>query len=252
MRQRIRKGLLVFSALLFPLTFFCLSPFVIVMAASQGVLNASAMIFGGLLVTSVVSSRLYCGWLCPGGAVQDAVAAANPRQWNGKLKNGTKYLIWLVWFGFLIFLWVRNQPLTGDFFYRLEIDLQYLMIYAIVMAVIFGFSLLTGKRGMCHSFCWMAPFMVLGEKLADLLHIPRFRLKAEPERCIDCGRCSRSCPMSLDVAAMVQSGHTDSAECIQCLTCVDTCPKQAIGCGIYPKQRPAGGNAQKAKGDRRA
>ncbi len=87
--------------------------------------------------------------------------------------------------------------------------------------------------------------MVIGEKLADLMHIPRFRLKAVPGRCVDCGQRSRSCPMSLDVAAMVQSGHTDSTECIQCLTHVDTCPKQAIGYGIDPKQRHAGGNAQK-------
>ena len=237
MRQKIRKGLLAFSALLFPLTFYFLSPFLIVASASQGMINGSAMVFGGLLVFSMLLSRLYCGWLCPGGAVQDYISAANSRRWNGKCKNLIKYIVWAVWFGFIVFLWVKNQPLTADPLYMLEINAQYLMIYAIVMTVIFLFTVLTGLRGMCHSFCWMAPFMVIGEKAADLLHIPRFRLQAEPDRCVSCGKCTKTCPMSLNVEAMIQSGKPDSAECISCLQCVDGCPQKAIRSGFYQKQR---------------
>ena len=111
------------------------------------------------------------------------------------------------------------------------------MVYGIVVMVIYLFALLTGKRGMCHSFCWMAPFMVIGEKLADLLHIPRFRLKAKPDDCVSCGKCSMKCPMSLNIAEMVKSGSTDSTECINCLECVDECPKKAISFGIFLKQR---------------
>jgi len=237
MRQKIRKGILAFSALMFPLTFFFLSPFIIVVSASQGILNGSAIVFGALLLFSVVCSRLYCGWLCPGGAVQDAVSAANGRRWNGKWINRIKYLVWAVWFGFIVLLWIQNKPLTADPLFMLEINLQYLIIYAIVMAVLFTLTVLTGKRGMCHSFCWMAPFMIIGERLADLLHIPRFRLKADPERCVSCGKCTKSCPMSLDVATMVKAGNTDSVECISCLQCVDGCPQNAIRCGFFQKQR---------------
>ena len=236
MRQKIRKGILLFSALLFPFTFFFLSPFVIVMSASQGIINGSAVIFGLLLLFSLITSRLYCGWLCPGGAVQDYAASANGRRWNGRIKNAIKYVIWGVWLSFIIFLWVSHRPLSVDFAFQWSVDLQYMIIYAIVMMVILTLSLFTGKRGMCHSFCWMAPFMVVGEKLSDFLHIPRFRLQAEPDRCTSCGKCTRNCPMSLDVSAMVQAGKMDSAECISCLLCVDGCPEHAIHCGILPKQ----------------
>lgn len=236
MRQRVRKGILVFSALMFPITFFFLSPVVIVASAAKGILNGSAMIFGLLLLFSIVGSRLFCGWLCPGGAVQDYVSGANNRSWNSKGKNLFKYIIWAVWFSFIVFLWIRNRPLKGDFLYFVNFDMQYLIIYAIVMSVIYLFTLLTGRRGMCHSLCWMAPFMVIGEKLADLLHIPRFRLKAKPADCISCGKCSRSCPMGLNVAEMVQSKSLDSSECINCLECVDECPKNAIHFGISQKQ----------------
>ncbi|HEX2939306.1 MAG TPA: 4Fe-4S binding protein [Ruminiclostridium sp.] len=93
MRQRVRKGLLVFSALMFPVTFFFLSPMVIILSAAKGMLNGSAMIFGLLLLFSIVGSRLFCGWLCPGGAVQDYVSGANNRSWNSKGKNLSKYIM---------------------------------------------------------------------------------------------------------------------------------------------------------------
>jgi ferredoxin-type protein NapH len=237
MRQKIRKGILTFSALLFPLTYYFLSPYLIVMAASQGVIGGSAIVFGGLLVFSIVFSRLYCGWLCPGGALQDYISETNGCCWNGRIKNLFKYLIWAAWFGFVVFLWVQNKPLSADPLYTFEINPQYLVTYIGVATIIFLFTLFTGKRGMCHSFCWMAPFMVIGERIADLLHIPRFRLKAYPDKCISCGKCTKNCPMSLDVAAMVKAGKPDSAECVGCLSCVDGCPQKAIGCGILPKQR---------------
>jgi ferredoxin-type protein NapH len=103
MRQKVRKGLLTYCAILFPLLFFFLSPFVIVMSALNGIINGSAIIFGFLLLFSLIGSRLFCGWLCPGGAVQDQVANANSRAWNSKRKNASKYIIWSFWFLLLFF-----------------------------------------------------------------------------------------------------------------------------------------------------
>jgi ferredoxin-type protein NapH len=232
MRQRIRKGILSFSALLFPILFMFLSPYVIIAAASTGIINGSAIIFAIFFVTSILSSRLFCGWLCPGGAIQDMAATANIRPWNGRVKNILKYLVWVIWFGFIIYLWIANRPLKADFFYMTEIDLHMTIMYFLVTTLIFILALVTGKRGMCHSLCWMASFMIIGEKLADFLHIPRFRLKAKSEACISCGRCNKQCPMSLNVQKMVKEGKLQSVECIACLECVDICPKKAISCGI--------------------
>lgn len=232
-RQKIRKAILTYSALLFPIFFFFLSPFVIVISAVNGILNGSAFFFGFLFLFSVFGSRLFCGWLCPGGAVQDAVSCSNDRRWNSPLKNLTKYIIWAVWLGFLIFLWVRHFPLHRDPFYMIEYDKPYMIIYAIVISGIYLFSLLTGKRGMCHSLCWMAPFMTVGEKAADLLHIPRFRLKADSSSCISCQKCSQICPMGLPVSEMVKNEKMDHPECIHCLSCIDTCPKKSISCGFH-------------------
>jgi len=235
MRQKVRKAVLTFTALLFPLLFLFLSPFIIIMGPSAGILSGSALVFGFLLVSSLIGSRLFCGWLCPGGAIQEQLAGANDRLWNGRIKNALKYVIWAVWLSFIVYLWITHQPLKADFFFMTDVDVHMLLIYFIITTIIYLFTLFTGKRGMCHSVCWMAPFMVIGEKLADLLHIPRFRLRADKAACISCGQCSKHCPMSLNVLDMVKSGSMDSPECISCLQCVDGCPKKVIICGILTK-----------------
>lgn len=235
MRQRIRKGILTISSLLFPLLFVFLSPFVIVVAASHGIVNASAIIFGGLFLFSIVGSRLFCGWLCPAGSIQEQVSNTNMKAWNGRYKNASKYVIWTVWIAMVLYLWFRQKTLQVDFFYMYGIDIYTVIAYFIVVSLIFLFALLTGKRGMCHSLCWMAPFMIIGEKTADFLHIPRFRLKGNPQTCISCGQCNKRCPMSLEVAKMVKNEKMDSPECIYCLECVSGCPKKSIQCGIKKK-----------------
>lgn len=235
MRQKIRKGILAYSAILFPLIFIFLSPVIIIIAASSGVINGSAIIFTCMLLFSIVGSRLFCGWLCPAGSIQDIVSNAKSKQWNSRLKNSTKYIIWVVWFLFVVSLSIKKNPHRADFFFMFGNDIGIIISYFMVVSLIYFIALATGKRGMCHSLCWMAPFMVIGEKIADFLHIPRFRLKADRKSCISCGLCSKRCPMSIDVKKMVQTGNMDHTECISCLECVDNCPKKAISCGISVK-----------------
>ncbi|MFL7891978.1 MAG: 4Fe-4S dicluster domain-containing protein [Anaerolineales bacterium] len=54
------------------------------------------------------------------------------------------------------------------------------------------------------------------------------RLVADASACKNCKRCSKNCPMSLDVNGMVQSGTMENSECILCGTCVDNCTSNAI------------------------
>jgi len=63
--------------------------------------------------------------------------------------------------------------------------------------------------------------------------ISPFKVKRNP--CIDCGKCTKNCPMNIDVA---KSTTVKSAECIDCGTCINVCPdsKKYIGFNFFNKR----------------
>jgi polyferredoxin len=64
-RQKIRKGIILFSFFLFPAIFYYLSPVLIIQASSKGIINGSFVVFTLLFFSSLLLGRGYCGWLCP-------------------------------------------------------------------------------------------------------------------------------------------------------------------------------------------
>jgi polyferredoxin len=70
--------------------------------------------------------------------------------------------------------------------------------------------------------------MIGGRKLRYLLKWPSLRLKAEKDNCKDCQTCTKNCPMSLDVNAMVKTSRMENSECILCGTCIDKCKEGVI------------------------
>ena len=103
-----------------------------------------------------------------------------------------------------------------------------MIIYLVIVALFFVPNLFLGKRAMCHCICWMAPFMIIGEKIGSALHAPQLHVKAEPGKCIACGLCDRACPMSLSVSELLVDGAVGHSECIQCGACCDACRKDVL------------------------
>jgi formate hydrogenlyase subunit 6/NADH:ubiquinone oxidoreductase subunit I len=101
-------------------------------------------------------------------------------------------------------------------------------MFLAIAGAIAGFALVAGKRAACHSICWMSPFMIIGTKIKNAAGWPSLHLTADKTSCMQCKQCSRICPMSLDVNAIVQNESMANTECILCGSCVDTCPKNAI------------------------
>ena len=233
-RQRVRRAPLLIALLAFPITLYYFSPVLILQAASEGVINASLLVFAAMFVASLFVGRLWCGWACPAGALQELAAPANNRPVSRRL-DWIKWAIWLPWLAGIVFFAVRAGGYrTVDPFYQLAGGVTlaqdfWAYIYYIVVGVFLLLALLAGRRAGCHTLCWMAPFMILGRKLRNLGNWPALRLKAVTERCINCQRCTQACPMSLDVNGMVQRGVMEHSECVLCGSCVDTCPKKVIG-----------------------
>lgn len=232
-RQSARKITLFVSLLLFPLSFFYLSPVLILEGSYFGIINGSFIIFMTLLVTSIFVGRLWCSWICPGGA--DGELCQNIRQQRVSNKyNFIKFLIWIPWILTIAYLAIMAGGYHRiDFFFQTFHGIsitgpESLVALFIVLAVITLPNLIIGRRAVCHYLCWMAPFMIIGEKINGFFKLPRVRIIAKPEKCIDCMSCTKNCPMSLEVNKMVHGPSMDNTECILCGTCVDNCPKKVI------------------------
>ena len=145
-----------------------------------------------------------------------------------------KCLIWVPWIVIIVMVVVQAGGYRQvDVLHLTESGistdepLKYISYY-LVVGLFVVLSVVVGRRASCHTICWMAPFMILGRKLRNLFAWPALRLKAETSACVNCKRCTRECPMSLDVNAMVQAGAMENSECILCGTCVDNCPEDVI------------------------
>ena len=239
MRQTIRKALLIFSLLLFPVTLYYFSPALIINAAFDGIVNGSFIVFLLMFILSIPFGRFFCGYLCPAGGLQECAFAVNSKSPKQGFRNAVKYIIWAVWIAAVIFFYFKKGEIVGvDFLYETNCGISvsdihsYIIYYGIVM-LIFIPSILFGKRVFCHYFCWMAPFMIFGTKLRKLLHLPGLHIKIKNEdACVSCGKCSQNCPMGINVSEQIAKGGINSAECIQCGACIDTCPKKVLSYGM--------------------
>ena len=233
-RQRARRLALLVSFLLFPITIFYFSPALIIEGALGGAVAASMLVFCLQFLTAIVLRRAWCGWLCPSGGLQELEAAAVGKPAKLGWRTRIKYVIWVPWVCSIVACaWIAGgftivDPLAhipGGVSMNSPLGLP---IYFGIVALFFVPNLFLGRRAMCHCICWMAPFMVLGEKLGHALRLPQLHVEADPNRCVGCGKCADACPMSLPVERLAQHGAIADAECIQCAACADVCPKDVL------------------------
>lgn len=79
--------------------------------------------------------------------------------------------------------------------------------------------LVVGSLFVSMPFCrWVCP---LGAVLNAFSRFGLTRIHRDTGTCVDCGRCSKACPMGIDVAQRVR---VTEARCLACGECVQACP----------------------------
>ena len=233
-RQWMRLALIILSFLLYPVTFAYLSCPIIIEAAGLGIVSGGLAVIALLFLSSILLGRLWCGWFCPSGGLQEITRLFGDRPLRTRKLDWLKYPVFVGIFGSLAFaIWSSGGLKIIDLFYRTEYGISILAAGGFVaflgpVVITLVFALIFGRRGFCHTFCPLAVMLIIGRKIRTIAGWPALRLEAEKSRCIDCRKCSEECPMSFTVNTLVQEGKMENTDCILCGNCADTCPKGVI------------------------
>lgn len=77
------------------------------------------------------------------------------------------------------------------------------------------------NRAFCKYVC------PVGLLMKPAAHVALLHVSCDTTACIHCGKCTRVCPMGVDVPREC-AGKRRSTECILCGKCVDACPVKAL------------------------
>jgi ferredoxin-type protein NapH len=233
-RQALRGAMTIFMFALFPLIYYYFSPYLVITGATEGIVAGSLIVFALLFLTSLFLGRAFCGWVCPAGATQELCTKVRNTSFKNGKRNWIKYLIWVPWLSIIIVMFLQAgtimaiDPLYQTYFGISITGVESAIMFLAIAGLIAVIALAAGRRGACHTICWMAPFMIIGRNIRNTVNWPALQLEADSSKCINCKACTRYCSMSLDVNMMVQKQSMENSECILCGRCVDVCPKGVI------------------------
>jgi ferredoxin-type protein NapH len=191
------------------------------------------LLIGILLAVAAVSGSLVCGWACPFGFLQDALARIPVRKFRLPDWAGSFRYVVLVGLVFLLpmMLGFRGIPFEDQIISicrlcpagALEAGVPYSIQSALAGHgwVMSGFktALLAGflgaaifvHRPWCRIFCPLGGFLALFNRVS------LFHLRFQAQECIECNLCRSRCSMGVKVDEAV-----NVSGCIRCLECT-TC-----------------------------
>lgn len=191
---------------------------------------AGLVLFLTILGLSLVLKKGFCGWVCPVGFLSETLSRLGawafgrnlrlPRWLDPPLRS-LKYLL------LAFFLWaVLTMPLTGlraflDSPYNRVADVKMLRFFTDISSTALGALIILVALSVPIRHLWCRYLCPYGGLLGLLSLASPFKVQRDPERCTDCGQCSRVCPASLPVHRL---GRIRSDECNACVECVRSCP----------------------------
>jgi len=191
---------------------------------------------GTLLFLGALFGRLFCGWVCPFGLLQDVLHDIPTKKIT--LPRWTSYIKYLVLALMVFLLPFLLGELTMFSFCRicpaatiqvaLPATFQGEGAGALTLARGVRFGLLAvilvmavfSSRSFCKVLC------PIGALLAPLNYISFWKVRIPSDRCVSCSACDRRCPTSVEPSkrAIENIPVNRKGDCIVCHECKATCP----------------------------
>ncbi len=189
-----------------------------------------------LIVVSLIFGKLFCGWLCPVGCIQDVIKlnaishGSNSNKFSN-YRHFIKYIVLLIivilpyysGYGTWAFVspWTTLQSLPGLFFVEFKFTFALLFFLLIIAISIFYF------RPFCQYLC---PLGAVQSMLNAVIPKSLLQTNRQTQSCNSCSACRIKCPQNLHVASKSEI-YPDCNLCLQCCE-QNNCDKKI---GIFNK-----------------
>ncbi len=173
---------------------------------------AVAKIFGPLLF-----GRGWCGYACWTAMVLDFLPYKVPQRPRRKRLGGIRYVTFAASLGFVAALFLAHVGSIERIMFWAFI-VGNVAYYAVGIALAYAFK---DNRAFCKYVCPVTVF------LKPMSYFARIRVTCDHDKCIQCGRCRRVCPMDVDMLDDSRR-RENGTECILCLECARNCPRKAL------------------------
>ena len=216
----------------------------------QKIHPSNLVVLVGVLVGAILAGGTFCGWVCPLGALQDALNWLRgklrirelrvPQRADRILRYGRYAMLIAILYGT-----VSTAKLWFSSFdpYRTIFGLGWLFEFnwsehwvAYVSAIVIILASLLIPRFWCRYLC------PLGAILGVLQRVSPLKIRRDASLCIDCSKCDQACPMNLEVATVDTVTH----DCTGCQKCTGVCPVDGaleVGLGNLKSMAPHGEEA---------
>lgn len=189
---------------------------------------SSLVLMGIIFILALLFGAVFCGWICPLGSIQEWMGQLGkkifkekyntlvPRKVDSVLKYGRYIVLIYIIYGTTMSLKLIFEDFDPYYalysFWTGEVGTTALLFLLITMT-----GALFVERPWCKYLC---PY---GAVLGLFNKIRLFKIKKDPQTCINCEKCDKACPMNIPIST--QKTVTDS-RCISCLKCTseNTCP----------------------------
>lgn len=196
-----------------------------------GVIWAVFLTFVILPVFTLFFGKFYCSHICSCGALAETVGSSF-RHRGPKGDNAR----WIERFGYVVI----PLAVLVTVLHLMGIDTPFGYYNSLVGtffagALAIGVYPFLGQRVWCRYWCPLAFWMNFWGRWS------RFKISAEPGKCIDCNICNQYCQMGIDIKSRALQGlpvTLKDSPCVGCSECIVRCPMEILHLGELPANKP--------------
>lgn len=193
-----------------------------------------------LLVVSFFFGPIFCGKLCPAGAITEYLSKLVPVRYQfnwGDFIDITPIRYGMLTGYMILPFWGKLLACNYCNFYLFDLFINYflfgyyisltssLIITVFLWVIILGLFT-RGGRGFCNFLCPVGAIQNLIHILGCKFNFV-YRLKISQKKCIGCKKCSNVCPMN-SIKIQKNKAIYNKYNCIICDVCINKCPVGAI------------------------